>query len=157
MDGDDNVKSGLKGLRHRDLQMLGVKLNKYFVYIESAWYTSESNLSALLVRKSNVKVLIKSSYVISSINSREWKLYQVITASKPNYSYCTYVFLLFRHFYKCNIHHPFSQGGVISKISVCSYNYIFQHTCMPRSGDILFFFFFISVHVSGNMLCCCVF
>ena len=42
-----------------------------FVYIESAWYTSESNLSALLVRKSNFKVLIKSSYVISLINSRE--------------------------------------------------------------------------------------
>ena len=40
------------------------------VYIESAWYTSESNLSALLVRKSNFKVLIKSSYVISLINSR---------------------------------------------------------------------------------------
>ena len=76
-------------------------------------------------------ILIKSSYVISLINSRECKLYQVITASKPNYSYCTYVFLLFRDFYKCNIHHPFSQGGVISKISVCSYNYIFQHTCMP--------------------------
>ena len=103
------------------------------VYIESAWYTSESNLSALLVRKSNFKVLIKSSYVISLINSRECKLYKVITASKPDYSYCTYVglFLLFRDFYKCNIHHPFSQGGVISKISVCSYNYIFQHTCMP--------------------------
>ena len=101
------------------------------VYIESAWYTSESILSALLVRKSNFKVIIQSSYVISLINSRECKLYQVITASKPNYSYCTYVFLIFRDFYKCNIHHPFSQGGVISKISVCSYNYIFQHTCMP--------------------------
>ena len=85
----------------------------------------------------NFKVIIKSSYVISLINLRECKLYQVITASKPNYSYCTYVFLLFRDFYKCNIHHPFSQGGVISKISVCSYNYIFQHTCMPWSGDII--------------------
>ena len=53
------------------------------VYIESAWYTSESNLSALLVRKSNFKVLIKSSYVISLINSRECKLYQVITAPNP--------------------------------------------------------------------------
>ena len=131
------------------------------VYIESAWYTSEFNLSALLVRRSNFKVLIKSSYVISLINLRECKLYQVITASKPNYSYCTYVVLLFRDFYKCNIHHPFSQGGVISKISVCSYNYIFQHTCMPsadrptrvawttanacRDQVIYFFFFFLYI------------
>ena len=96
---------------------------------EGVFTPQKSNLSALLVRIS--KVLIKSSYVISLINSRECKLYQVITASKPNYSYCTYVFLLFRDFYKCNIHHPFSQEGVISKISVCSYNYIFQYTCMP--------------------------
>ena len=77
------------------------------VYIESAWYTSGSNLSALLVRKSNFKGLIKSSYLISIISLRECKLYQVITASKPNYCYCTYVFLHFRDFYKCNYIIPF--------------------------------------------------
>ena len=53
--------------------VLTTSLYTLFVYIESAWYTSESNLSALLVRKSNFKVLIKSSYVISLINSRECK------------------------------------------------------------------------------------
>ena len=113
----------------------------------------ESNLSALVVRKSNFKVLIKSSYVISLIYSRECKLYQVITASKPNYSYCTYVFLLFRDFYKCNIHHPFSQGGVISKISAAITIYSNTHACRDQ---VIYFFLFCFLYPCMWVVICCV-